>query len=779
MPIASWTLLLILVLAPSRLWAVPGLLDSAGSEATLAYLHQLRRFEGLLPNQFQAQLWFDPYAGSDLSGNGSYWNPFRSFAEMKRRCVSRMRCSVKGAKRVFSPLTLTMAGSSHYQDGESLSWAGGTGKALAWDPATRTLVVATRSGDDPVLDTAIEGVDSGAVEGVSARSDTLGGVPSLQIAGFSASVARVLLPNHPYTQGQGPLRLFTNGELPDGLSTSADYFACNIDSDGFQLATAPGCASLATWSGSGSGNHMLVGASNLEVTASITAGCGDPDRICILFEAEAPELRVRIDANGYHPSGLLYSVAPAYWPGSVQAHYSVPIGGVFIVAGNGAGGWVGVQNIDVQNVALDAFSTQSGAGVQGKLVTLDSHAIEIRNGASDRSTGLEAAGHNSCFSSTGDGGSDAAGGILVALNAGDSNNDSGNALGSGACINAHEESSMRLIGTGSFSVDGIPGDVNCDGQPCASPVIVMPGGDLVIIGHDLLASELSHPVVLSAFSSSATTARTRQQFARVLAQLRNPSSANASVILLGGEGNQLTQVLREVIGRSESSSRSSFLTLCGFSNGGSATLSYAGLLVDDFDQWLSASDCGRAVDSDTNFTQTRVEWQGIYDDDDATNGSSEWFQRTTSYGSLSAFRLAAFAILASHGQPAASWSLMDSGSFDSGGPGSDGHAWGSPPDPGFRCQPDQSCWNAYLTPYTIDLTTPYGPNPEAACLPADVVGERICSLTLTPHHIGAWEVPALPAATLLELAGAAALLAAAALALRARDLAALVRATSK
>lgn len=82
----------------------------------------------------------------------------------------------------------------------------------------------------------------------------------------------------------------------------------------------------------------------------------------------------------------------------------------------------------------------------------------------------------------------------------------------------------------------------------------------------------------------------------MLAHLRNPSDANASVLILGGDANPLTQVLREVIGRSESANRSTFATLCGFSNGASAALSYEGLLVDDIDEWLSASDCGRAVE---------------------------------------------------------------------------------------------------------------------------------------------------------------------------------------
>jgi hypothetical protein len=350
-------------------------------------------------------------------------------------------------------------------------------------------------------------------------------------------------------------------------------------------------------------------------------------------------------------------------------------------------------------------------------------------------------GHNSCFSSTGDGGTTDEGGILHAINAAPSNNDSGNFLGSGACINPAEESAMRLIGTGPIAVNGISGDSNCGGHPCWSPVIVAPGGDLVIIGHDLLASQITHSGVMATNAWSIGTPRWRQQWARVFAHLRNPSDSYATVIGVSGIGSDLTQVLREVTARSESSNRSTFLALCSFANSARGAFSYKGLLIDDIDYWMTASDCGTGFDSDSNFYQTTMEWEGTYDDDDATYGTAEWFERINDYDSRGAFRTAVNNILANHGEPTTNWKLLETGSFDSGGPGVDGHQWGSPPDPMYRCQSDRECWYAYSTPYTIDLTTIYGPSPDDACLPADVIGAPICSFQLEPTHIGARALP--------------------------------------
>lgn len=725
-------LVFVFLLSPFPAVAVPGLSNGTGDDQTLAALYVLRQFEGLAPDQFATRLWFDPYSGSDRTGSGSYDNPFRSFAEMKKRCISYTRCTVKGTNRVFSPLTLTMDGAGHYVWGEGLTWTGSTGMALAWDDPTRTLVVARLSGSDPVLTTRMVGAASGAHDAVVTRSDTLGGIPSLTISGFSDEDDRLRLSNHPYVNGQGPIRLFAIGTLPLGLATRTDYYVCSVAEDGFQLSLSPTCAPIATFAGAGSGAAMVTGYSNTQVHASITPRCADRDRICILFESESPDARVRIDGNGYYPAGLTYTVAPEFWPGDFLTHYIVPNGGIFIVTGDGAEGWVGVQNFDVQNVALDAFSV--GNYVVGKLVTLNSRAIDIRNGFSDRSTGFEAAGHNSCFMSTGDGGTTGSGGILYAINAGGSRNDSGNALGSGACINVHRESAMRLIGMGSFTVNGIADDVNCNGHPCSSPVIVMPSGDLVIIGHDLLASRITRSIVMSSHASSVSAPRSRHQWARVVAHLRNPEDAYATVIGVSVDGVPLTQILREVTARSESSNRSTFLAMCSLWNGGTAEFSYKGVLVDDIDFWIGASNCGWATDSDSNFYQTVMDWEGIYDDDDAINGSEEWYEGIRYYDTLDAFRTGVASILASHGAPTTDWKLFETGSHDSGGIGVDGHQLVAGR---YRCQTGAECWYGYSTPYTIDLTTVYGARPEDACLPADVLGERVCSFLLTPTHIGA------------------------------------------
>jgi hypothetical protein len=88
------------------------------------------------------------------------------------------------------------------------------------------------------------------------------------------------------------------------------------------------------------------------------------------------------------------------------------------------------------------------------------------------------------------------------------------------------------------------------------------------------------------------------------------------------------------------------------------------------------------------------------------------------------------------GKSTSQWSVFATKSFDSGGVGVDGHQWGTTADVGYRCLTGKECFHANSTPYTVDLKSYYGTRRDDSCIPADVVGSKICSLQLTPTHIG-------------------------------------------
>lgn len=170
---------------------VPGLSGVVGDDSTLSYLQNLEEFEGLDTTFIRHQFWFDPYEGND-SNACTYELPCRSVHEMKERCTSYSRCTVKNRGKTpplaFGMLTLGFGGANpigvgeEFAVGESVTgtWGAGaggasTGTVVAWDPETELLVITRLTGNDPVAEATdiVTGALSGAVGEVISVTNTL------------------------------------------------------------------------------------------------------------------------------------------------------------------------------------------------------------------------------------------------------------------------------------------------------------------------------------------------------------------------------------------------------------------------------------------------------------------------------------------------------------------------------------------------------------------------------------------------------------------------------
>lgn len=755
---------------PGKYEVAPGMTGTSGNEATLAAIYELREFQDAGP--FLIRQWVDPYNGSDVATqNGSYLTPFKSLARLKEQCYTKphQRCTIKGRNRVLSPLTFVVDGvvaGDQFQRGEALSWAAGasTGTVLDWDGSTNTLVIARLTGTDPdCCAVTFIGTQSGANVTDVSRADTLGGHVTELITAFTDAGDVVTAPGHYYVNNEGPMRLFSgNNDLPAGLAEATDFFICDvIAGTSFTLDTDSDCSGASTAFGaSASVTTQITGFSNTQIINTISMTCTDRDRICTLVESEFGENPATIDSNGFYPVGVSATSAEEFWGGATAngacPTSCFPTGGIFVVGGTLAGGWLGIQNLTVQNIALDAFSTIAN----GKLVVLNSPGLNIRNGDSDRSTTTaanpERMSHNSLVTCAGDGGASNLGSACYYLN-GRGNGDLGSEIGSGGLINPNEEGAMRVISTGDFSVASITADNNCAGLQCQGSVVVAPNGDVVFLGPTFLGNSVNifSNLMTSPHGESAGP-RTRKQIARVI--MNNRTNAAGSDIINWAELNAETRfILNEVTMRMPTTAgTSAAFEGCGFcfdedcvgaggpATDGAAFFTLHNVLVDDVPLWWIGSDCGDPVNRDGNSDVTRVtmDWQGYFDDEDAAGADvNEWQNDVTSFITVNSFLTTAVtgvnALLTGAGRPTTQWSLFALNSQNSGA-GADGIGW-TTDTLGFRCTSGQLCFNAGAVSgaYTVDFTTNYGGDPDDACLPADVLGAKLCGLQLIPTHIGA------------------------------------------
>lgn len=705
------TVALALIGAPAvESQTVPGLVAGTGNDETLELLYSLEAFQALDPSSLPYRLYFDPYRGNDATGVGSIVAPFRSFAKMKELCSSNVRCTVLGADRVFSPLTLRLTSivpGENYQKGETVTWDGGgsSGTVLDWFAPDKILVIDLDTGSPPV-----DG-EANLVGGISAAAgdifpdqgilNTVGGhvVYTFPPAAIDAASGTITISGHSYGPGEGPMRIFSNGALPAGLAPGTDYYICYTTTSTFRLDDDASCTSpIASLDGAGSGMHGIAGALNARVDDPIEPDCSDPDRICVLFESLDPAHPAVIDGNRFHATGYDNRTAPGVFGQN-------PDYGLAFVSGSGAG-WVGWQNIRVQNIAIDAFSNASANA--GKLITLNSPARDIRNGSENRTSSVAT---NNCYTSHG-------GGAIIAINGGGSESrvDASAGTGTGGCLAPTGSSKFTLIGTGTFRSESV--------GAFASSTLASTGGDIVVIGHELLGASTGNSV----FAYTATDSLTRIQLARTVLR-GSPTNGGSAFAVLGGPRPATIRLFETTMYGAQDQYGEAIL----LGNVGAARvdLQARGLLIDDYPLWLETLNRAGSI---LNVRPLILE--GYYDDEDLAGGDLAEFLFGAVFPAPSSV-MQARAIVYSLG--AVDWSLFQGRSRNSNGtwPGT---AWLADTAQ-LRCQPSEACWGAYRARYDVHLSTINAGDPNVSCIPADVLGERVCAFRLRGTHIGARGMP--------------------------------------
>lgn len=697
-----------LALAPSGARAVEGLVDGTGDDRTLELLYGLTRFQIPDASELSTQIWFDPYRGDDYAHDGSLAFPYRSVAKMKEVCTSHVRCTVYGPDRVFSPLTLRVtdvAPGEHFQRGEQVRWDAGasTGTVLDWSATHQILVIDRDTGQQPVDgEVGLRGTISGAE--VSILSDqgilnTVGGhvVYTFSPSAIGLATATIGIAGHSYVNGEGPMRLHSSGLLPPELSKSTDYYVCAATPSTFRLDDDADCTSpFTSFSSRGTGMHGIAGLLNARVDDPIAPVCNDPDRVCILFESQVPGRPAVIDGNGYHATGYDNRVAAGLFGPN-------PDNGLAFVAGPG-GGWVGWQNIRVQNLATDAFSNESAAN--GKLVVLNSPVRDVRNGSENRTSSIAT---NNCYTSHGVG-------ALIGINGGGSESRVDDSLGSGtgACLAPTGTGKFAMIGTGTFRSERV--------GSTASPTLGTTGSDIVLIGHELVGATTGNTVV----SFQASNGASRLHLGRVV--LRSSAAGGGSALAMLGSPYSMIVRIFETTMHGDATQFGDALWIGPISSSG-LDLEARGLLIDDYPIWIETAN------RTSSFENSRIRLEGYFDDQDTAGGDADEF---LFYPALTATTVAQAQSAAQiHG--GREWSLFQERSFDSNGP-APGTAWLAD-SVGLRCQPSEACWAAYRDWYTIPLETIPSGDPDQSCIPADVLGERICRFRLRGTHVGARGAP--------------------------------------
>jgi len=676
--------------------------SGTGNYETLGFLNALDRFRALDMQQLRTQIWFDPTSGDDFSGDGTYASPFRSISKMKSVCASYTRCTVKGRGQVFAALVVkvdpaTLAANEEFQVGEAVTdnggtWNGGTsgtGTVLAWDPATLHLTL-TRDGgtalEDPIRGDAVAGSTSGAVITVDHVFNSIAGGVQFVPADVTAAADTITADAHGFVDGEGPVYFQTVGagsSVPGGVSAGTAYYIMSVTGTTFQVDDVSPPTTPINLTSGGVGLHT-VGQDNSIADNPFTPDCADQDRICTLIESEFPESRFTIDGNRFDSNHDEASDTD----------------GMFVSAGAGDG-WLGVQNVNVQNLASDNFSTATTGG-GAKLVALNTRATGVRNGAESRSdTSIFS---NNCYTSHG-----VSAGTIIVLNGADSESRSTSSSG-GSCVALTQLQKNIFIGQGMY----LQSEAVAVGQYPVSINI----GDVVFIGaHFKGGPSFGGAVQLHGLGGVA--ARSRLQIARSVLETTNVGNNNILLINNDEANDPHDVLLYEVTWKG----RGRGITVDSLSATGNSIFGRY-LLMDNLDWWLATFDA-TAHDNSTLDIQFSV-----YDDEDGVGDANEFV--INGFGALT---LSAAQTLVN--AESATWSSFWTNSVNSGA-GADGTQWGT--DTVFqRCQSGQLCFEAAAAQqsYTIDLKTIYGTDPDDSCIPADVMGRRICALSLQPIHYGA------------------------------------------
>jgi hypothetical protein len=552
--------------------------------------------------------------------------------------------------------------------------------------------------------------------------------------------------------------------------------------------------------GAGVGSNQLyafnmgqtTGADDVSMVGNVLAKCGPrfQSKICILVESERPEWPWRVDMGGFYWEEIRALIEPSWWPGydptgGGGGNYNTPIGYLFssgpMASPDANSGFLGIQNGIVSNVSMDCMATGTG----GKIIGLNVSCIDIRGGPSDRSmTGganPSQQAHNSMLQITGalpD--ATKVGGVGWWINnRGFSSSLSGSgATFSGGAMNTNESGLSRVLSTGTFYLDTVAGDTGCGGGACNNPFAVVPSGEAIFVGP--AQWEMGPNQLLNRWMSSGVGQFTG--IYKITAIGRKNYAVNDTTIPYFVAGPPLAAGSTTVLDMNEFTYKhagfASFASICEAQSGGtvlaaaSRIITARNLMLEGTDGAYSnliqadcaaascpdpntglgaATDCG---DGDSGVLNSTILLEGAYDLDDA--GTEDAFFQNISYrplgivvpnkvactgGTANSMREKVCQIKTAGGKLADDFILFENRSIESGGVGVDGDQFlrNTVTDPFFNCSSSQACWLAAdPTSYTVNFK-PFKKIESYAnegCLPADVVGSEICSLTLQARHKG-------------------------------------------
>jgi len=653
---------------------------------------------------------------------------------------------------------------------------------------------------DRTATTTFTGASSGSTGTVTAVADTINGLGNWTIPAASITFATDIITaaGHSFVTGDGPFEFYNQTTIPTAVPAITegvtDVYICTVVAGvTFQLGTTSACGTIFNFSDAGVGTNQIISSlatGSPGLSDSIQLNCNDEEAICTLFDSEFPESPWMLDGNRYYPNGAiaLYSgiagVSDTFWSGiAAGGVYNPATGGLFFA--QLAGGvpdnvpWLAVENGIIQNISNDGIATGEG----GKAIFLNVKTIGIRNGGptagstngGDRSmvgmTNPQYQAHNSCASMYGINGTTPTNTASVTywINGDGSSNEMGSDQASGGCLNPNGTGASRVFTQGTLSADGILTDVNCAGTTCNTPIIVAPGGDFVLVGPELRIGGTSLGSSGGTFGISQSGDDERSQIAKTLFNVRSVYAVNDAtapgVIFYGGgsQGKNKTLLLWEsTFRRAGPAEMLRGCPLQGTTAGtatSTMTLLARNVLLEGFttgDFMANFSNCGVAggyTVADA-VARAKVKFEGIWDIDDNAacgGGLGPCFVYNPNARRIGACGTGATFLddvciatdSAGNNTPDDNWRWFQDNSFDSGGVGVNGTQWGTTEDLSYRCQSGKDCYHFTQAAggagaYTLDLRSYFTGNKGMACSPKGLLPNdaRLCSLTLTPTHVG-------------------------------------------